>query len=199
MFEQKRHSSFSKKHEKKRLGANVSEQDIQIEVSTVHAPTHEVNAVEPTIKRNNNNNTTTTTTTTTTTVSGGIAATNNNFGLTRYKETDLTTRVRNAADALYDSVHLSMDKAMRKSTEKTKEVATRDINLAAIAAKKDAQDIAALGDSVEGLARTFESLITEIRKRPYSQQVNLLTGHKKLLKEQIKVVDSRINMAKRLK
>ena len=194
MFEQKRHSSFSKKHEKKGLGANVSEQDIQIEVSTVHAPTHQVNAVEPTMKRNNNNNTTTTTTT----VSGGIA-TNNNFSLMRYKETDLTTRVRNAGDALYDSVHLSMDKAMRKSTEKAKEVATRDINLAAIAAKKDAQDIAALGDSVEGLARTFESLMTEIRKRPYSQQVNLLTGHKKLLKEQIKVVDSRINMAKRLK
>src|ERR687894_282270 len=193
MFEQKRQYPFSKKHEKKRLGANVSEQDIQIEVSTVHAPTHHVNAVEPTIKRNNNNNTTTTTT-----VSGGDA-TANNFSLMRYKETDLTTRVRNAGDALYDSVHLSMDKAMRKSTEKAKEVATRDINPATIAAKKDAQDIAALGGSVEGLARTFESLITEIRKRPYSQQVNLLTGHKKLLKEQIKVVDSRINMAKRLK
>src|ERR671914_486064 len=192
MFEQKRQYPFSKKHEEKGLGANVSEQDIQIEVSTVHAPTHQVNAVEPTIKRNNNSNTTTTT------VSGGDA-TANNFSLMRYKETDLTTRVRNAGDALYDSVHLSMDKAMRKSTEKAKEVATRDINLATIAAKKDAQDIAALGDSVEGLARTFESLITEIRKRPYSQQVNLLTGHKKLLKEQIKVVDSRINMAKRLK
>ena len=193
MFEQKRQYPFSKKHEEKGLAANVSEQDIQIEVSTVHAHTHQVNAIEPTIKRNNNNNTTTPTT-----VSGGIA-TNNNFSLMRYEETDLTTRVRNAGDALYDSVHLSMDKAMRKSTEKAKEVATRDINPAAIAAKKDAQDIAALGDSVEGLARTFESLMTEIRKRPYSQQVNLLTGYKKLLKEQIKVVDSRINMAKRLK
>ena len=193
MFKQKRQYPFSKKHEEKGLGANVSEQDIQIEVSTVHAPTHQVNAIEPTIKRINNNNNTTTTT-----ISGGIA-TNNNFSLMRYKETDLTTRVRNAGDALYDSVHLSMDKAMRKSTEKAKEFATRDINLAAIAAKKDAQDIAALGDSVEGLARTFERLMTEIRKRPYSQQVNLLTGYKKLLKEQIKVVDSRINMAKRLK
>jgi hypothetical protein len=193
MFEQKRQYPFSKKHEEKGLGANVSEQDIQIEVSTVHAPTHQVNAIEPTIKRNSNNNNNTTTT-----VIGGIA-TINNFSLMRYEETDLTTRVRNAGDALYDSVHLSMDKAMRKSTEKAREVAKRDINPAAIAAKKDAQDIAALGDSVEGLARTFESLITEIRKRPHSQQVNLLTGYKKLLKEQINVVDSRINMAKRLK
>jgi hypothetical protein len=192
MFEQKRQYPFSKKHKEKGVGANVSEEDIQIEVSTVHSPTHQVNTIEPTIKRNNNNNNTTTT------VIGGIA-TDNNFSLMRYEETGLTTRVRNAGDALYDSVHLSMNKAMRKSTEKAKEVATRDLNPAAIAAKKDAQDIAALGDSVEGLARTFESLMTEIRKRPYSQQVNLLTGYKKLLKEQIKVVDSRINMAKRLK
>ena len=70
MFEQKRQYSFSKKHEEKGLAANVSEQDIQIEVSTVHAPTHQVNAIEPTIKRinNNNNNTTTTTTPITTLV-----------------------------------------------------------------------------------------------------------------------------------
>jgi hypothetical protein len=41
--------------------------------------------------------------------------------------------------------------------------------------------------------------MTEIRKQPYSEQVNLLKGYKKLLKEQINVVDSRINMAKRIK
>ena len=83
--------------------------------------------------------------------------------------------------------------------EKSKELIVKDISPAAIAAKKDARDIAALGDSVEGLARTFESLMTEIRKQPYTEQVNLLTGYKKLLNEQINVVDSRINMAKRIK
>ena len=95
-------------------------------------------------------------------------------------------------------VMLAIDKAKRKSVEKAKEFITRDANPAAIAAKKDAEDIAALEDSVEGLARAFESLITEIRKKPYSEQVRLLTGYKKLLKEQINVIDSRINMAKRL-
>ena len=83
--------------------------------------------------------------------------------------------------------------------EKAKEIATRDVSPAAIAGRKDAHDITALGDSVEGLARTFESLMTEIRKQPYSEQVHLLTGYKKLLKEQISVVDSRIHMAKRLR
>jgi hypothetical protein len=190
MFEEKRQYPFSKKHEEKGLGSIASEQDIQMEVSSVQAPTSQVNGIEPTIKRNYNN---------ATTVSIGTV-TNNNFSLMRdEEETDLTTRARNAGDVLYDSVLLSLDKAGRKSAEKAKEVITRDINPAAIAAKKDAQDIAALGESVEGLARTFESLMTEIRKQPYSEQVRLLTGYKKLLKEQIKVVDSRINMAKRLK
>jgi len=115
------------------------------------------------------------------------------------EEADLTTKVRNAGDALYDVVMLAIHKAKTKSLEKSKELATRDISPAAIAAKKDAHDITALGDSVEGLARTFEDLMTEIRKRPYSEQVHLLTGYEKLLKEQISVVDSRIHMADRLK
>src|SRR5215210_5709053 len=192
MFEEKRQYPFSKKHEEKGLGANASEQDIQAEVSTVQAPMHQVNAIELTIKRNNNNSNTTT--------GSASTATDNNFSLMRGKEIDnIITRVRNAGDVLYDSLALSIDKAKRKSVEKAKEVATRDANPAAIAAKKDAQDIAALGESVEGLARTFENLMTEIRKKPYSEQVRLLTGYKKLLKEQISVIDSRINMAKRLK
>lgn len=112
---------------------------------------------------------------------------------------DLTTRVRDSGDAFYDMTMLAIHKAKTKSVEKAKEIATRDISSAAIAAKKDADDITALGDSVEGIARTFESLMTEIRNQPYSEQVRLLTGYKKLLREQISVVDSRIYMANRLK
>lgn len=191
MFEEEQQYLFSKEHEEKRLGANSSEQDIQIEVLTVQAPTDQINAIEPTIRRSNDNNITT--------VSTGTV-TNNNISLIRDEERDITMKVRTAGDALYDSVLVSIDKARRKSVEKAKEVVTRDANpAAAIAAKKDAQDIATLGDSVEGLARTFENLMTEIRKKPYSEQARLLTGYKKLLKEQINVIDSRINMAKRLK
>jgi hypothetical protein len=191
MFEEKRQYPFSKEYEEKGLCVNASEQDIQIEVSTVQAPAHQVNTIEPTIKRNNNNNNTTA-------LSNGTA-TNNNFSLMGDEETNPIISVRNAGDVLYDSVLLSIDKAMRKSAEKAKEVATRDISPGAIAAKKDAQDIAALGESVEDIARTFESLMTEISNQPYSEQVRLLTGYKKLLREQINIVDSRINMAERLK
>ena len=41
--------------------------------------------------------------------------------------------------------------------------------------------------------------MTEIGEKSYSEQARLLTGYKKLLKEQINVVDSCINMAERLK
>ena len=122
-----------------------------------------------------------------------------NFQLMTQEEEDLTIKVRRAADALYDLVVAAIEKAKRRSVEKAKEFLSKDINPTAIAAKKDAQDIAALGVSVEGLARTFESLMTEIRIQPYSEQVLLLTGYKKLLKEQISVIDSRIHMAERLK
>jgi hypothetical protein len=103
MFEEKRQYPFSKKHEEKGLGANASERDIRIEVSTVQAPMHQINASELAIERNNNNKNTTTVRTGT--------ATNNNFSLMRDEESDITTRVRNAGDILYDSLLLSIDKA----------------------------------------------------------------------------------------
>ncbi len=136
MFEEKRQNTFSKKHEEKRLGTNASEQDFQIEISTVRAPMHQVNAIEVTNKRNNYISITT--------VNASTSTNNNKFSLIRDEETEITAKVRNADDVIYDSVLLSIDKAKRKSAEKAKEVATGDINPAAIAAKKDAQDIALL-------------------------------------------------------
>ncbi len=157
-----------------------SVQEKEVEVSATVTRKHKENAIEPVISDD---------TSVTTTA---------NFHLIIQEEEDITILVRRAADALYDLVIAAVEKAKRRSVEKTKEFISKDINPSAIAARKDAQDIAAAGDSVEGLARTFESLMTEIRKQPYSEQVRLLTGYKKLLKEQINVIDSRINMTERL-
>jgi hypothetical protein len=41
--------------------------------------------------------------------------------------------------------------------------------------------------------------MTQIGKQPYDEEVKLLTGYKKLLEEQINVINARMNMAKRLK
>ncbi len=186
MSEQERQDLTSKKEEENtRIDDATSGQDLLVEVSSTQAPTHQGNAIKPAVNRDNNDN--------------SITTADSDFHAITDEEADLTTKVRTAGDALYDMVMLAIHKAKTKSVEKTKELATRDISPAAIAAKKDAHDITALGDSVEGLAKTFESLMTEIRKQPYSEQVHLLTGYRKLLKEQISVVDSRIHMANRLK
>ena len=164
-------------------------QDKQSEVPTTNAITSQETAIEPIVKEDNNSTITTTARPTT------------DFHVTTQEEEDLTMKVRNAGDAFYYLVMSAIEKAKTISAQKVKELATGDIIIspAAIAAKKDAQDIASLGGPVEGLARTFENLMTEIRKQSYSEQVNLLTGYKKLLKEQINVIDSRISMTERLK
>jgi hypothetical protein len=74
-----------------------------------------------------------------------------------------------------------------------------DFNPSARIAAKDSADIATLGPSVEGLARTFEDVMTGIRHELYEEQANLLTGYEKLLQEQISVIDSKIHYVKRLK
>jgi AAA15 family ATPase/GTPase len=198
MSEQKRPAPISEKEEEKREEVEVdddddaSEQDMQIEVSktTKAITTSQKNAIKPVVKEDNNNYYNTTTRITT-----AAAA---DFHLMTQEEDDLMIKVRNAGDALYDLVLSAIEKAKTISAQKVKELATRDISPAAIAAKKDAHDIAALGESVESLARIFERLMTKMRKQPYPEQVHLLRGYKKLLKEQINVIDSRINMAKRL-
>jgi biopolymer transport protein ExbD len=197
MSEQKHPAPISEKEEEKREEVEVddddaSEQDMQIEVSktTKAITTSQKNAIKPVVKEDNNNYYNTTTRITT-----AAAA---DFHLMTQEEDDLMIKVRNAGDALYDLVLSAIEKAKTISAQKVKELATRDISPAAIAAKKDAHDIAALGESVESLASTFERLMTEMRKQPYPEQVHLLRGYKKLLKEQINVIDSRINMAKRL-
>jgi hypothetical protein len=195
MSEQKRQAPISRKEEKRKQEEenhneyDASERDRQIEASNTKATIYQENAIQHVVKGENNTTTTTSTTTTTTA---------NNFHLMTKEEEDLTVKVRNAGDALYYLVLSAIEKAKTISSQKIKELVTRDISPAAIAAKKDAHDISTLGESVEGLARTFENLMTEMRKQPYSEQVHLLTGYRKLLNEQINVIDSRISMVKRL-
>jgi hypothetical protein len=155
----------------------------RIEVSETEVPQHEVHAIEPINKRENIT----------------TATTPANFHLMTAEEEDLTMKLRNTGDAFYDLVKSAIERAKSISVQKAKEIAGGDLSPTTLAAKEDARDIATLGESVEDLARTFENLMTELRKQPYSEQVPFLKGYKKLLEEQINVVDSRIHMAKRLK
>ncbi len=166
-------------HNEGKENASEQQQDMQIKISTTTSVTPSDNAIEPVVIEE--------------------TITVDNFGATSKEEEDLTIKVRNAGDAFYDLVVSAVQKAKTVSVEKAKEIISKDLNPAAVAAKKDALDISTLGQSVEALARTFESIMTELRKQPYSDQVPLLTGYKKLLNEQIKVIDSRIHMTERLR
>ncbi len=73
----------------------------------------------------------------------------------------------------------------------------KSLNPSHMSAVQDSRQIEALGPMVEDLVRVFEDTTTMIRNVPYEEQVRLLIGYKKLIEEQIKVIDSRINMSKR--
>ena len=68
-----------------------------------------------------------------------------------------------------------------------------------LATQKDARDIQALGLHAENVVIVFEKIIAEIEREDYQSQEKLLKGYKKLLEEQINVIDSKQNIAKRLK
>jgi hypothetical protein len=63
----------------------------------------------------------------------------------------------------------------------------------------DSSKIKELGPMVKDIAEAFEDTMTMIEKVPYEEQIILFKGYKKLVEEQIKIVDSRIDMTERLK
>jgi hypothetical protein len=56
-----------------------------------------------------------------------------------------------------------------------------------------------LGGYAENVVKGYEDTMTEINKRNYADQEKLLKGYKKLLEEQINLINARIELVKRLK
>jgi len=91
-------------------------------------------------------------------------------------------------------------KAMTKTEEKTKELKNKSAaETVGIGPQKDARDIQALGTPAEDVVLVFEKTMAEIQREDYESQEKLLAGYKKLLEEQINVIDSKQKIAKRLK
>ena len=87
-------------------------------------------------------------------------------------------------------------KAMTITDEKTMETTNESMD---IGAKRDSQSIQTLGANVEKAITVFEDTITDIRKEPYDEQANILTGYKKIIEEQINVINARLSMVKKFK
>jgi DNA-binding GntR family transcriptional regulator len=91
-------------------------------------------------------------------------------------------------------------KAMTKTEEKTKEPKDKSAaETVGTGPQKDATDIQALGTHSEDVVLVFEKTMAEIQREDYESQEKLLAGYKKLLEEQINVIDSKQKIAKRLK
>ena len=111
-------------------------------------------------------------------------------------ETDSPTKAKEAGESLKDKV-----KSIGKKTEeKTKELKDKSMQTTGIGTAKDAHEIQVLGTNrLEKLTADFENTIADIENESdYEMQEKQLTAYKKLLEEQIDVIDSRLKMVKRL-
>jgi hypothetical protein len=90
-------------------------------------------------------------------------------------------------------------KAKAITEQGTTDLKAQATQMADLDIKKDARDIQNLGPNIDNIINVFEDIMTDIRKERYGEQQRLLVGYKKLLEEQINVIDARLKMAKRLK
>lgn len=137
--------------------------------------------------------------------SSEILTTNNNIETINAKKTtkksnstvkiedyDLIVNSLKDATTSFKDVILSIGKKAQEIRDKAEETFT-------VGAKRDARDIQALGSYVENVVKGFEDTMTEIKKRNYADEEKLLKGYKKLLEEQINLINARIQLVKRLK
>lgn len=110
----------------------------------------------------------------------------------KIEDYDLIVNSLKDATTSFKDVILSISKKAQEIRDKAEETFT-------VGAKRDARDIQALGSHVENVAKGFEDTMTEIKKRNYADEEKLLKGYKKLLEEQINLINARIELVKRLK
>jgi hypothetical protein len=134
-----------------------------------------------------------------------VVATPTNTEYKRYEvkpsaeEESLSARARDVGQSLRDLITYMGQKAKDITEQGTTDLKAQATQMADLDIKKDARDIQNLGSNIDNIINVFEDIMTDIRKERYGEQQRLLVGYKKLLEEQINVIDARLKMAKRLK
>jgi len=109
------------------------------------------------------------------------------------------TKVKEAGQSFKEMIKSLGKKAMAKTEEKTKELKDKSTETVHTGTQNDAKDIQALGIHAENVVLVFEKTMSEIGREDYETQEKLFASYKKLLEEQINVIDSKQSIAKRLK
>jgi len=119
----------------------------------------------------------------------------------KQNQSSVPAKAKEVGQSLKEKVKSVGKKTISKTEEKTKQLKDKSTQTAGIGAEKDAHDIRALGSTnVEKATTMFEETMDEINKEPdREEQKKQLTGYKKLLEEQINVIDSCLKMVKRLR
>jgi hypothetical protein len=112
------------------------------------------------------------------------------------EEESVSTKTKETGQSFKELVKSFGKKAKTMTEEKTKQLKDKS---AQSMDTSDARDIPAMGANVEKVITVFEDTMTAIHKEDYEEQEKLLTSYKKLLEEQINVINARLNMIKRLK
>jgi vacuolar-type H+-ATPase subunit I/STV1 len=107
----------------------------------------------------------------------------------------VSTKVKETGMSLRELV-LAFGRKAKTATESTsKEIKSKATDVTT----PDAKDVQTLGANVDTIIAVFEDTMDEIHTEDYDEQEKLLAGYKKYLESQAKVVDTRLNLAKRLK
>ena len=107
----------------------------------------------------------------------------------------MSTKAKEAGLSLRELI-LAFGRKAKGATEATsKEIKSKTIDVTA----PESKDIQSLGANVDSIIAVFEDTMDEIQKEDYDEQEKLLAGYKKYLESQTKVVDARLNLAKKLK
>jgi hypothetical protein len=112
------------------------------------------------------------------------------------EEESISEKAREAGRSLKDLVYSLGKKTKEIAEEKSRDIRDQSVN---ISTTSDAHDIQSLGSDVDKLVNVFEETMTEIHKEPYNDQESLFAAYKRLLEEQIKVINARLELASRLK
>jgi hypothetical protein len=112
-------------------------------------------------------------------------------------EESVSARARETGQILKELVASIGRKTRAVAEEKTGQLkeAADDKDIAA----RDAIDIQMLGSHIDSILAIFDSTMDRIAQQPYDEQQKMMVGLKKVLQEEIFVINARLNMAKRLK
>lgn len=113
-------------------------------------------------------------------------------------EDSLSKRARETGMTLKELVNSIGKKgkaaAQQKSTQLKEAAKDDEINA------KDAADIQMLGSHIESIITIFEDTMDKIMTHPsHDEQHGMLVGFKKILEEEVNLIEARLGMAKRLK